>query len=149
MLSRPCLGPPDPGGPPRGQKHRPPYQISFLPSNAGTLSRNCETRKKIYKTKVVWKVRFSGGKSYFLGPKSRSGRTWAPCASGAMVKNFQATFNIQNVWYSFPVVNLVKSRPPRPSLDPKPGVGGPKQGLEKIYCLNFDTTLINFIKQKL
>ena len=36
MLSRPCLGPPDPGGPPRGPKHslwpgpckvRPPYQI--------------------------------------------------------------------------------------------------------------------------
>ncbi len=30
------------------------------------------------------------------------------------------------------LVNLVRPRPPTPSLDPKPGGGGPKQGLEKI-----------------
>ena len=74
-----------------------------------------------------------------MGPKSGSGRTWDPCASGAMVNHFQANFNIQNVLYSFPVVNLVRSRPPRPSLDPKPGVGGPKQGLERIYSLKRET----------
>ncbi len=74
-----------------------------------------------------------------MGPKSGSRRAWAPCASGAMVNHFQATFNIQNVYYSFPVVNLVRSRPPRPSLDPKPGVRGPKQGPERIYSLIRET----------
>ena len=30
-------------------------------------------------------------------------------------------------------------RPPTPTLDPKPGVWGPKQGLENIYSLNRET----------
>ena len=82
-----------------------------------------------------------------MGPKSGSGRTWAPCASGAMVNCFQSNFIIKKVKYSFPVVNLVRPRPPRPGLDPKPGIGGPKQGLERIYSLNRETRQ-NFYKTK-
>ena len=38
-----------------------------------------------------------------------------------------------------PSSQLGQPRPPTPSLDPKPGVGGPKQGLERIYSLNRET----------
>ena len=67
--------------------------------------------------------------------------TWAPCASGAMVNNFQANFIIQKLQRAFSVVTLNGSRPPRPSPDPKPGVRGPgpKQGLESIFGLNCET----------
>ena len=51
-------------------------------------SLNRETRQKFYKTKVVGKDHFSGG---------GSGRTWAPCASGAMVSHFKAKFITQNL----------------------------------------------------
>ena len=79
------------------------------------------------------------GMDHIVGLNSGSGRTWAPCASRAMVNCFQANFIIQKVWFSSPVVNFVRPRPPTPSFDPKPGVWGPKQGLEKIYSLNRGT----------
>ena len=78
-----------------------------------------------------------------MGPKS--GWTWAPCASGAMVNHFQANFKIQNVQFSFPVVNLVRSRSPRPSLDPKQGFGA----LNRVWRKSTVSTVIlgkNFIK---
>jgi hypothetical protein len=68
--------------------------------------------------------------------------TWAPCASGAMVNHFQAKFIKQKLLPAFPIVNLVSSWPPRPGPDPKPGVRGPKQGLECIYSLNCATRRI-------
>jgi len=49
------------------------------------------------KQKLLGRSVLGGGRIIFLGPKSGSGRTWAPCASGAMVNHFQATFNVQDV----------------------------------------------------
>ncbi len=44
-------------------------------------------------------------------------------ASGAMVNHFQAKFIKQELQHAFSVVNMVGSRPPRPSPDPKTGSG--------------------------
>jgi hypothetical protein len=82
-------GPPGTGGPKQGLE--------------SIYSWNRETRKKIYKTKVVGKICFSGGGSYFWA------RHLDPEGPGphVLLDLFQANFNIQNVQYSFPVVNLV------------------------------------------
>ena len=44
-------------------------------------------------------------------------------------------FIIQKVEYSFPVLNLVRSRPPRPRPDPKSGVRGAENGVRMVVKL--------------
>jgi hypothetical protein len=102
-------------------------------------SRNHETRKFFYKTKVVGKVCFSGGRSYFWAhnPDLKGPGPHVLLEPWSII--FRQILINKRCSTPFPVVTLVRSRPPRPSLDPKPGVGGPKQGLESIYSLSCES----------
>ena len=80
------------------------------------------------------------GADHIFGPEIRIRKDLGPMCFWSHGQLFSVKFYYKKgVVLSFPVVNLVRPRPPRPSLDPKPGVGGPKQGLERIYSLNRET----------
>ena len=60
----------------------------------------------------------------FLGPKSGSNRTWAPCPSGAMVAHYKGEF-IKSKLHDMSLIAILLGWPP---YTLPPGSKGPKRG---------------------
>ncbi len=102
-------------------------------------SLNCDTRQKFHKTKVVRKVCFRGGRSYFWacnpdlegpGPHVLL-EPWSIIFKQILIYKMCSTPSQQSTWSGLDLLDL--------ALTINQGSGGPKQGLEKIYSLNCDS----------
>ena len=82
------------------------------------------------------------GRVTFLGPKSRSGRTWAPCTSGAMVTHYEGEFIKSKLYDMSLIVTWSGLRPPKLTLWSRGSKRGPQWG-SGASALHFGARLSN------
>ena len=100
-----------------------PLRYRVCKGDPGCLwSLNCAFWQKLQKTKVAGHLWFRG--VTFLGPKSGSNRTWAPCPSGAMVAHYKGEF-IKSKLHDMSLIAILLGWPP---YTLPPGSKGPKRG---------------------
>ncbi len=77
--------------------HKISYEVAWFTVSSFRRTPICFSSEKHFKCEFKISDSLFHQRIIFLGLKSGSRRTWAPCASKAMVNHFQANFNIQSV----------------------------------------------------